>query len=58
MNVADVDGNGSVDFEEFKDFINKLEDGQDDLSTDEGLKGIFDSIDENGNGELSVEEFG
>tara|TARA_B100000780_G_C20808166_1_gene321057 strand:+ start:294 stop:524 length:231 start_codon:yes stop_codon:yes gene_type:complete len=58
MNVADVDGNGSVDFEEFKDFINKLEDGQDDVSTDEGLKGIFDSIDENGNGELSVEEFG
>ena len=29
MNVADVDGNGVVDFEEFKDFINKLEDGQD-----------------------------
>ena len=29
MNVADVDGNGVVDFEEFKEFINKLEDGQD-----------------------------
>lgn len=29
MNVADVDGNGVVDFDEFKDFINKLEDGQD-----------------------------
>ena len=58
MNVADVDGNGVVDFEEFKDFINKLEDGQDEKSTEEGLKGIFDSIDENGNGELTVEEFG
>ena len=58
MNVADVDGNGVVDFEEFKDFINKLEDGQDEQSTEEGLKGIFDSIDENGNGELTVEEFG
>lgn len=58
MNVADVDGNGVVDFEEFKDFINKLEDGQDEQSTEEGLKGIFESIDENGNGELTVEEFG
>ena len=58
MNVADVDGNGVVDFDEFKDFINKLEDGQDEQSTEEGLKGIFESIDENGNGELTVEEFG
>ena len=58
MNVADVDGNGAVDFDEFKDFINKLEDGQDEQSTEEGLKGIFESIDENGNGELTVEEFG
>ena len=58
MNVADVDGNGVVDFDEFKDFINKLEDGQDEQSTEEGLKGIFESIDENGNGELTLEEFG
>ena len=58
MNVADLDGNGVVDFSEFKDFINKLEDGQDEQSTEEGLKGIFDSIDENGNGELTIEEFG
>ena len=58
MNVADVDGNGVVDFDEFKDFINKLEDGQDEQSTEEGLKGIFESIDENGNGELTIIEFG
>ena len=58
MTLADVDGNGSISFEEFKDFINKLEDGQAEVSTDEGIQSIFDSIDTNEDGELSVEEFG
>jgi Ca2+-binding EF-hand superfamily protein len=58
MTLADVDGNGTISLDEFKDFINKLEDGQAEVSTDEGLKTIFDSLDENEDGEIDVEEFG
>ena len=49
MDIADVDGSGTIDFEEWKEFINKLDDKQEESH----IKEIFDSIDENGNGELS-----
>jgi Ca2+-binding EF-hand superfamily protein len=58
MGIADVDGSGTIDFAEFLEFINKLEDGTEEQSTEEGLKTIFDSMDSNGNGELDEEEFG
>lgn len=54
MEIADVDGSGTIDQQEFNEFISKL-DG--DATTDQ-MKDIFDSIDEDNSGELSVEEFG
>jgi Ca2+-binding EF-hand superfamily protein len=58
MTIADVDGDGMIDFQEFKDFMAKIEDEAEDKTTDEQLKEIFDSIDENNNGQLDVDEFG
>ena len=54
MEIADVDGSGTVDFGEYKDFILKLSPE----STEEELKEMFDSIDQDGSGELDLEEFG
>ena len=58
INIADVDGDGLIDFQEFKDFMAKIENESDEKSSDEHLKQIFDSIDENNNGQLDEEEFG
>ena len=54
MAIADVDGNGTIDLTEFKEFIDKVSEDMD----AEALKEIFDSIDVNNDGELTIEEFG
>ena len=54
MEIADTDESGTIDFDEFKDMISKLDDKQD----DDSLKTLFDAQDNNGNGELTVEQFG
>ena len=58
MNIADVDGDGKIDFQEYTDFINKLGLEGDDAPTEEEMKNIFDELDTNGSGDLDVEEFG
>ena len=58
INIADVDGDGLIDFQEFKDFMAKIENESDEKSTEEHLRQIFDSIDENNNGQLDQDEFG
>jgi Ca2+-binding EF-hand superfamily protein len=54
MDFADVDGSGTIDAEEFKDMINKL----DEKFEDSRVKDIFQAQDSDGNGQLSVESFG
>ena len=54
MAIADTDGSGTIDIEEFKEFINKL----DSTIEEDTIKGSFDSLDGNNDGELSVENFG
>ena len=46
MKNCDLDGDGKIDFQEYKDFINKLNDG-DDGPSEEQLKQIFDDLDTN-----------
>ena len=58
MNIADVDGDGKIDFQEYTDFINKLGLEGDDAPTEEEMKNIFDELDTNSSGDLDVEEFG
>lgn len=36
VNIADIDGDGLIDFKEFKEFVNKL-DGGDDAPSEEDL---------------------
>jgi len=55
MDIADIDGNGTIDISEFSEVIKKI-DSTANLS-EEQVKEIFDSIDTDGNGELSTEEF-
>jgi len=54
MEIADTDGSGTVDFGEYKEFILKLSPE----SNEDELKEMFDGIDEDGSGELDIEEFG
>lgn len=54
MDIADLDGSGTIDAGEFKEMISKLDES---IAADEVNK-IFESKDENGSGELSVENFG
>ena len=54
MTIADTDGSGTIDFEEFTEFLNKLSPD----STEDELKQVFDQIDEDKSGELDLEEFG
>ena len=58
MVVADTDESGTIDFDEWTKFINKLEDGEEEQTTEDELRKIFDEIDTDGDGELTVEEFG
>lgn len=54
MDLADIDGSGTIDLGEFKDFTDKLECN---LST-EKVEEIFNAADKNNNKELDIEEFG
>ena len=54
MDLADIDGSGTIDMGEFKDFIDKLECN---LSA-EKAEAIFNAADKNNNNELDIEEFG
>lgn len=54
MELADVDGSGTIDLAEFKDFVDKLECN---LSVDR-VNAIFEAADKNNNKELDIEEFG
>ena len=54
MEIADVDGNGTIDFDEIKELVQKLEYTME----DDDLKTIFDEQDTDADGELSKEEFG
>jgi Ca2+-binding EF-hand superfamily protein len=54
MAIADTDGSGTIDIEEFKEFIVKL----DSSIGEDTIKSSFDGQDEEKNGELSVENFG
>jgi len=54
MEIADVDGNGTIDFDEIKELVQKLEYTME----DDDLKTIFDEQDTDADGELSKEELG
>jgi Ca2+-binding EF-hand superfamily protein len=54
MEIADKDGNGELDYQEFYDFFSKIEGV---MVTDEEIRQIFEDFDGSGNGFLSVEEF-
>jgi len=53
MEIADIDGSGTIDLDEFKEFLSRLE-----KTEDIDAEKIFNDIDENSAGELSVEGFG
>ena len=53
MEIADIDGSGTIDLEEFTDFITKLENAG---SID--AQKIFEEQDKDGSGELDVPAFG
>lgn len=54
MELADKDGNGELNFEEFYNFFSKIESM---MLSDEEIRQIFTDFDSSGNGMLSVEEF-
>ena len=54
MELADIDGSGTIDIGEFKDFVDKLECNL----SDEKVEAIFEAADKNNNKELDTEEFG
>ena len=54
MELADKDGNGELDFSEFREFFSKI-DGI--MISDDEIHAIFNDFDGSGNGMLSVEEF-
>ena len=55
MEIADTDGSGTVDAAEFVDFVQKLDEAN---YNEDATKAIFAGADADGDGQLSVEEFG
>ena len=53
MEIADIDGSGTIDQDEFTEFMGRLDNGG---SID--AKKIFEETDESGSGELDVPAFG
>jgi len=51
IKLADTDGNGTIDLEELKAFFAKVEGASEDVEE------IFKSLDEDGDGEISKDEF-
>ena len=47
-----------IDFNEYKDFISKLDLQDDDGPNEEQVKEIFDEIDTDKSGQLDIQEFG
>jgi Ca2+-binding EF-hand superfamily protein len=54
MEITDVNASGTIDMEELKELVTKLEY----TMTEEAIKEVFDGEDSNADGELSKEEFG
>ena len=54
IEIADVDGSGTIDHDELSELVKKLDEGFD----QDKLKEIFDAQDEEQNGELGNEKFG
>ena len=54
MDIADQDESGTIDPDEFKEFIQKV----DESKSEEEIKAVFESQDESSSGELSIEQFG
>ena len=55
VKIADLDGNGTISFDEFKEFFVKLDESK---FAEAALREAFDSIDTDGDGELDTQEFG
>ena len=54
MEVADVNGNGTISFDEFKELISELDEKQ----QEDQVKTLFDAEDKESSGELTVDQFG
>lgn len=54
MEISDVDGSGTIDIEELKELVTKLEYTME----EDSIKEMFDQEDADADGELSKEEFG
>ena len=54
MAIADKDGSGELNLEEFGEFFTKIEGV---LVTESEIKAMFEDFDGSGNGSLSCEEF-
>jgi Ca2+-binding EF-hand superfamily protein len=54
LEIADKDGNGQLDFEEFEDFFSRLEGV---YVSDQVIREIFNQYDTSGDGFLSLDEF-
>lgn len=58
MSIADVDQSGTINFEEWFKFIDKLESEDIEQTSEDDLREIFESIDDDQDGELNIQEFG